>query len=42
MVLHLATMVGYKPPAGLWMTSVRRLADGTYEVTLEPPPRGNN
>ena len=38
-VVHLVTMQGYKPPAGYRIVSIRQFADGTYEVTLEPPER---
>ena len=30
------SMVGYVPPSGLKIVSVRELEDGSYEVTLEP------
>lgn len=36
MVQTIPTMVGYRPPKGFRIVSVRKLNDGTYEVTLEP------
>ena len=35
-VQRVPTMVGYVPPSGWRMVSHRQLADGSYEVTLEP------
>jgi hypothetical protein len=29
-------IVGYVPPKGFRIVSIRKLADGSYEVTLEP------
>jgi hypothetical protein len=36
MRVHLTYINGYKPPAGYRIISIRQLADGSYEVTLEP------
>jgi hypothetical protein len=30
------TVVAYVPPKGFRIVSIRQLADGSYEVTLEP------
>lgn len=38
-VIHLAIIDDYKPPAGFRIASILRLADGTYEVTIEPRER---
>ena len=35
-VVHVPTMVGYVPPKGFRIKSIRELEDGSYEVTLEP------
>ena len=32
----LPSVVGYNPPVGFRIISIRKLADGSYEVTLEP------
>ena len=34
-VVRVPTMVGYVPPKGFRIKSIRRLEDGSYEVTLE-------
>ena len=35
-VVRVPSIVGYVPPAGFRIVSVRKLEDGSYEVTLEP------
>ncbi len=35
-VICLPTTRGYRPPAGYRIRCIRQLADGMYEVTLEP------
>ena len=35
-VVVVPTMNGYVPPKGFRVVSYRKLADGSYEVTLEP------
>jgi hypothetical protein len=35
-VVRVPTMVGYVPPEGFRINSIQQLADGSYEVTLEP------
>lgn len=39
-VVVVPSIVGYVPPKGHRIILVRRLADGSYEVTLEPHPFG--
>jgi hypothetical protein len=35
-VVRVSSIVGYVPPFGFRIVSVRELEDGSYEVTLEP------
>ena len=35
-VVRVPSMVAYVPPVGFRILSVRKLEDGSYEVTLEP------
>jgi hypothetical protein len=35
-VVRVPSMVAYVPPLGFRIVSVRKLEDGSYEVTLEP------
>ncbi len=40
LVVRVSSFVGYRPPAGFKIAKIEKLADGTYEVTLEPPRLG--
>ena len=42
--VRVPTMIGYVPPKGFRIVMVRKLDDGSYEVTLEPweLPRGTS
>jgi hypothetical protein len=35
-VVRVLSIVEYRPPTGFRIVSIRELADGSYEVTLEP------
>jgi hypothetical protein len=35
-VVRVPSMVGYVPPKGFRIVHIRKLDDGSYEVTLEP------
>jgi hypothetical protein len=35
-IVNVPTVIGYVPPKGFKIVKIRKLADGSYEVTLEP------
>ncbi len=37
-VIYTPNIVGYVPPKGFKIVKIEKLADGSYEVTLEPDP----